>query len=50
VLHVSVKNKTAIRFYERVGYERLERAAVFYGDSGDAWMYRKALLVESDEA
>jgi len=43
VLHVFVGNDGAIRFYERCGYERWARAEGFYGEGGDAWVYRKAL-------
>lgn len=43
VLHVFVGNDGAIRFYERCGYERWEKAIGFYGEGGDAWVYRKAL-------
>lgn len=42
-LHVAVENEAAIRFYERVGYERLGRDIGFYGDAGDAWVYRKVI-------
>jgi [ribosomal protein S18]-alanine N-acetyltransferase len=42
-LHVFVGNAGAIRFYERVGYERSGRSVGFYGDGGDAWVYRKVL-------
>ena len=43
VLHVFVENDGAIRFYERCGYERWTRARGFYGEGGDAWVYRKVL-------
>jgi [ribosomal protein S18]-alanine N-acetyltransferase len=42
-LHVFVGNAGAIRFYERIGYVRSERDVGFYGEGGDAWVYRKAL-------
>ncbi len=42
-LHVSTENAGAIRFYERGGYARVGKAREFYGDAGDAWIYRKAL-------
>jgi ribosomal-protein-alanine N-acetyltransferase len=41
VLHVAVGNFVAIRFYEDVGYERVDRVDGFYGEGGDAWVYRK---------
>jgi len=43
VLHVFVGNDAAIRFYDRCGYERREKAEGFYGEGRDAWVYRKAL-------
>jgi len=43
VLHVFVGNDAAIQFYERSGYERQEKAEGFYGQGGDAWVYRKTL-------
>ena len=43
VLHVFVGNAGAIRFYARSGYVRSGRAVGFYGDGGDAWVYRKSL-------
>lgn len=43
-LHVFTGNDGAIRFYERVGYERIGRKERFYGAAGlDAFVYRKAL-------
>jgi len=42
-LHVFVGNEAAIRFYERVGYERVGDVPAFYGDGLDAWVYRKKL-------
>ena len=42
-LHVSVLNEGAVRFYEGRSYERVERDVGFYGEGGDAWVYRKAL-------
>jgi len=45
-LHVFTGNEGAIRFYERLGYERMGRKDAFYGESGlDAFVYRKALMV-----
>jgi ribosomal-protein-alanine N-acetyltransferase len=48
-LHVFTGNDGAIRFYERVGYVRWGKAIGFYGDAGDAWIYRKVLGVEMVE-
>ncbi len=46
-LHVFVGNESAIRFYERLGYERIGREEGFYGGDGmDALVYRKALAVK----
>ncbi len=42
-LHVFVGNVGAIRFYERCGFVQSRRAQGFYGEAGDAWVYRKAL-------
>jgi [ribosomal protein S18]-alanine N-acetyltransferase len=43
-LHVFTENDAAIRFYERVGYERVARLRRFYGAEGlDAFEYRKEL-------
>lgn len=43
-LHVFTGNHEAIRFYERLGYERVGRKERFYGASGlDAFVYRKTL-------
>jgi len=42
-LHVFVGNEAAIRFYERVGYERTGDVPGFYGEGLDAWAYRKKL-------
>jgi len=42
-LHVFVGNEAAIRFYERVGYERVDAVPGFYGEGLDAWVYRKKL-------
>jgi [ribosomal protein S18]-alanine N-acetyltransferase len=43
-LHVFTENETAIRFYERIGYERFARRRRFYGAEGlDAYEYRKEL-------
>jgi ribosomal-protein-alanine N-acetyltransferase len=43
-LHVFTENEAAIRFYERMGYERVKRLQRFYGAAGlDAFVYRKTL-------
>lgn len=43
-LHVFTGNDGAVRFYERIGYERIGRKERFYGEVGlDAFVYRKAL-------
>ena len=43
-LHVFTENDAAIRFYERIGYERVARRWRFYGAEGlDAFEYRKEL-------
>ena len=43
-LHVFTENEAAIRFYERIGYERMARRRRFYGAKGlDAFEYRKDL-------
>lgn len=42
-LHVSVGNKGAIRFYERLGYIRSQEVPDFYGKGFAAWTYYKAL-------
>lgn len=42
-LHVSTENDAAIRFYERMGYERSRAARSFYGLGRHAWVYRKPL-------
>jgi ribosomal-protein-alanine N-acetyltransferase len=43
-LHVFTGNEGAIRFYERLGYERLGEVRRFYGKAGlDAFVYRKRL-------
>jgi ribosomal protein S18 acetylase RimI-like enzyme len=49
VLHVFVGNVRAVRFYERADYQRWTRAAGFYGEAGDAWVYRKALAPKSSQ-
>ena len=44
-LHVFTENEGAIRFYERMGYERAAMRRRFYGAEGlDAFVYRKKLL------
>ena len=44
-LHVWTENSAAVRFYERLGYERGELVAGFYGEQGmDAWVFRKLLV------
>jgi ribosomal-protein-alanine N-acetyltransferase len=43
-LHVFTRNEGAIRFYERLGYERIAVRLSFYGKAGlDAFVYRKKL-------
>ena len=43
-LHVFTGNEGAIRFYERLGYERIAVKRRFYGAEGlDAFVYRKGL-------
>jgi [ribosomal protein S18]-alanine N-acetyltransferase len=43
-LHVFTGNEAAIRFYERLGYERVGMRRRFYGADGlDAHVYRKEL-------
>jgi [ribosomal protein S18]-alanine N-acetyltransferase len=43
-LHVFTRNEGAIRFYERLGYERIAERLGFYGKTGlDAFVYRKKL-------
>lgn len=45
-LHVFTENEGAIRFYERMGYQRLVLQHGFYGASGlDAFIYRKELTL-----
>ena len=46
-LHVFVGNEAAIRFYERVGYERTGDVPGFYGEGLDAWAYTKKLGVKT---
>jgi ribosomal protein S18 acetylase RimI-like enzyme len=44
-LHVFVENVGAVRFYERMGYERVGELRGFYGRAGlDAFLYRKVLV------
>jgi [ribosomal protein S18]-alanine N-acetyltransferase len=45
-LHVWVGNETAIRFYEREGYERTRLARGFYGAGLDAFVYSKLIAPE----
>lgn len=40
-LEVRTDNDTAIRLYERLGYDRIGRYARYYGDGSDAWRYEK---------
>lgn len=42
-LHVFTGNESAVRFYECLGYRRLDRARNFYGARTDAWVYVKGL-------
>jgi [ribosomal protein S18]-alanine N-acetyltransferase len=43
-LHVFTGNDAAIRFYERLGYERIALRQRFYGAEGlDAFVYRKEI-------
>jgi ribosomal-protein-alanine N-acetyltransferase len=43
-LHVFAGNAGAIRFYERLGYERISMQKDFYGEAGlDAFVYGKEL-------
>jgi ribosomal-protein-alanine N-acetyltransferase len=42
-LHVFVGNAAAMRFYERVGFNRSHRSRGFYGGGLDAFVYHRAL-------
>jgi [ribosomal protein S18]-alanine N-acetyltransferase len=42
-LHVFIGNDAAIRFYERLGYERIRIVHGYYGSGLDAIVYRKDL-------
>jgi ribosomal-protein-alanine N-acetyltransferase len=43
-LHVFTGNVGAIRFYERLGYQRISLKRGFYGEAGlDAFVYGKDL-------
>lgn len=42
-LHVWTENGAAISFYEALGYGRRARVEGYYGEAGDAWVYRKGL-------
>ena len=41
MLHVFLKNQSAVRFYERLGYKRVGDQRGFYGPGIDAAMYWK---------
>jgi ribosomal-protein-alanine N-acetyltransferase len=43
-LHVFTGNEGAVRFYERLGYERIGIKPRFYGRGLDAFVYRKTLV------
>ncbi|MFC6647497.1 GNAT family N-acetyltransferase [Granulicella cerasi] len=43
LLHVFTGNEDAIRFYERLGFERSHTEEAFYGEGLDAFVYRKRL-------
>ena len=44
LLHVFTENPEAIRFYERLGFQRSHTAEAFYAPGLDAFVYRKSLL------
>jgi ribosomal-protein-alanine N-acetyltransferase len=43
-LETAVSNRTAIVFYERLGYRTVERLDDYYGPGLDAWTMEKALV------
>ena len=42
-LHVWTENRAAIAFYEGLEYRHRGSVAGYYGEAGDAWVYRKRL-------